>query len=68
MKPDQLKMTPIDAMYNIKYHGMTMAGNHISAFIAYGNHMEYYNHSNCSENGEVDALDTSDLHFFNSLT
>ena len=42
-----------------------MAGNHISAFI---NHIEYYNHSNCSENGEVDALDTSDLHFFNSVT
>ena len=42
-----------------------MAGNHISAFMS---HMEHYNHSNCSGNGEVNALDTSDLHFFDSLT
>ena len=42
-----------------------MAGNHISAFMS---HMEHYHHSNCSGNGKVNALDTSDLHFFNSLT
>ena len=42
-----------------------MAGNHISTFMS---HTTYYNHSNCSGNGDVDALDTLDLQFFNSTT
>ncbi len=39
---------------------MIMAGNHISAFMS---QVTYYNHLNCSENGELHSLDTSDLQF-----